>query len=161
MDCEECKSMMLQTLYFWKCTYCKISIPRKVPSYYLALDSTKDEAFELLKRLFDEILILDTNKFLAERGYEPCVSSIFVVSLGGSYDYPFDSVECVIHNGILMHLGNLQVQELQRAYLANESPNLPRGKCIGIGYQCPRCTKVSWSKKKTICCHSCKCMFRV
>jgi hypothetical protein len=161
MDCEECKSMMRQTLYFWKCTGCKISIPRKIPSYHLALDSTKDEAFVILKELFNEILILDTNNFFVERGYEPCVSSIFVVSLGGSYDYPFDSVECVVHNGTLMKLGNLQVYELQRAYLANEPPNLPKGKCIGIGYQCPKCLKVSWSKKKTICCHSCKCLFRV
>lgn len=161
MDCADCKSMMHQTLYLWKCTSCNISIPRKVPSYHSALDSTKDEAFDLLKGIFDEILILDTNKFVTERDYEPCISSIFVVSLGGSYDYQFDSVECVVHNGTLMRLGNLQVHELQRAYLANESPNLPRGKCIGIGYQCPMCTKVSWSKKKTICCHACKGMFRV
>lgn len=157
----DCKSAMHQTLYFWKCQKCKISIPREVPPYHLALNNAKDEAFEILKGLFDEILILDTNKFFVERGYEPCVSSIFVVSLGGSYDYPFDSVECVVHNGTLMRLGNLQVHELQRAYLANESPNLPSGKCIGIGYQCPKCSKVSWSKKKTICCHSCKCLFRV
>lgn len=39
--------------------------------------------------------------------------------------------------------------------------NLQYGKCIGIGYQCPKCMTVLWSKKKIVCCRQCQLIFRI
>ncbi len=131
-------------------------------NYYRIFDTSKGEAFVILRKLFTEIQILDVDEFILEYKYEPCISSIFVVSLGGSYDYLIDGVECIIHNGTLSRLGNLQIAELQSAYLNGTDVRLPAGKCIGMGFQCPMCSKANWATAPTqtiFCCTKCAYMF--
>jgi hypothetical protein len=65
----------------------------------LAMSISQDTTNFLLKN-FKNIQILDKKDFTEKRGYTPCVSSIFIVSEGGSYYYLLNSGEDVyIHNG--------------------------------------------------------------
>ncbi len=138
------------------------SHPKKI-KYHLAFHANKHEAFELLIKIFDEIKILDVEAFFDEHKYEPCVSSVFVVSAGGSYDFILDGTNCYVHNGTLCTYGNLPIVKLQHAYLQGIAPALPRGRCIGMGYQCPVCNIVNFpsAQKKTVLCKKCKMMYYV
>lgn len=129
-------------------------------SHCSPINTTSSEAFDLLNNLFKRVYILDIDSFIGEKKCEPCISSIFVVSQG-SFSFELDNTECLIHNGTLAKLGNLQIVELQSAYTNNRQPELPKGKCVGMGYTCPICSKAAWvpHKQKIICCNGCKAMF--
>ena len=52
----------------------------------------------------DDIRIIDIKQFEKERGYTPWISSTFMVSSGGSYNYEMNGHEIVIHNGTLARI---------------------------------------------------------
>lgn len=58
---------------------------------------------QLLFTLFgaDNIKILDIDSFKNHYKFEPCISSRFIVSSGGSYDYDQEGYHITIHNGTL------------------------------------------------------------
>jgi hypothetical protein len=58
---------------------------------------------QLLFTLFGEsnIKIIDVKSFKNHYNYEPCISSRFMVSDGGSYDYTKENYNITIHNGTL------------------------------------------------------------
>lgn len=123
---------------------------------YLSDLDTSLEAFKCLKTLFSSIKVLSLDKFIAVHGYIPDVFSIFVVTQEDS--------ECEIHNNTLESFGNLQIKELQSAYLKKENPDLPKAQKSGMGYKCPSCAKSAWinpAKQKINCCAWCKLMYYV
>jgi hypothetical protein len=54
----------------------------------------------LLNKFFN-IKILNITEFTKDNNYYPYVSSCFIVSDGGSYDYVIDNKKIVIYNGSL------------------------------------------------------------
>ena len=65
----------------------------------------------------DDIRIIDVKQFKKEREYEPCISSNFMVSIGGSYDYELNGHEIVIYNGTLVRIsGYPQLHNFMREY---------------------------------------------
>jgi hypothetical protein len=69
-------------------------------------NSISPESTKILCSFFnkDDINIINVKQFQEERGYEPCISSTFMVSSGGSYDYEMNGHEIVIHNGTLARI---------------------------------------------------------
>lgn len=57
----------------------------------------------LLKHFGTELSVLNRKEFTEACGYKPCVSSIFIVCRGGSFDYKIDGKEVNIYNGTLAH----------------------------------------------------------
>ena len=82
-------------------------------------NSISTESTKILCSFFnkDNIRIIDVDQFKKERGYEPCISSTFMVSLGGSYDYVVNGREIVIHNGTLSQIqGYPQIWNFMNEY---------------------------------------------
>jgi len=160
--CEECGANLTEKLSCFECVKCDTKVLKPIP-YCCSVLSTTLEAYALLKEVFAEVLVLNVEAFISENGYEPVIASIFVVSVGGSYCYKIDKSKCSVLNGTLCKLGNLQVTELQRAYLTKQKPALPTGARCGLGYECPKCNSLSYPKKEkhTLMCQSCKCMFYI
>ncbi len=69
-------------------------------------NSISPESTKILCSFFnkDNIHIIDVKQFEKETGYEPCISSTFMVCIGGSYDYEINGHEIVIHNGTLVRI---------------------------------------------------------
>ena len=160
--CDGCDTVLVEKLDRFECPECDETFIKRLPRYFTKLN-TKKEAYQIIKDLFDDVLVLNESVFEAINGYKPVVASIFIVSLGGSYSYTLNGEKCSILNGTLQKLGNLQIAELQRAYVSNQAPNLPRGKRTGLGYNCPECEKVVYTKQSqnTVLCKNCKCIFYV
>ncbi len=159
--CVTCNVELTEKLSKYECSMCGDITPKTLPKYYAPITS-KIEAYSILADLFD-IRILDVPAFVAEMKYRPIHASVFVISAGGSYSYPLNNTSCSVLNGTLRKYGNLQIDELQRAYLAGDLPNLPVVKRSGLGYPCPACTTVTYisAKKTTLLCVHCKCMFYI
>lgn len=123
-------------------------------SYLIDLDN-KYEAFVVFKKMFRNIKVLSIEKFIEIYGYEPDVASIFVVNQEDSL--------CKLRHNTLESYGNLQVLELQSAYLSDREPVIPQGEKSGMGYKCPMCRKTSWinASQHVINCASCKMLFMV
>lgn len=82
-------------------------------------NSISPESTKILCSFFnkDDIRIIDVDQFKKERGYIPCISSTFTVSLGGSYDYEVDGRDIVIHNGTLARIqGYPQIRDFMNEY---------------------------------------------
>ena len=156
ITCEECDANLVETLRTYSCKDCDLIIAKPIPIYYSPLN-TKKEAYQLLNTLFSDVLVINVPLFVKTCKYRPVVASIFVVSLGGSYILGHN--KCNIVNGTLSSIGNLQVSELQDAYLNKRNPNLPIVKSM----ECPMCAKVSRTKttKNTILCDHCCCMYYI
>jgi hypothetical protein len=69
-------------------------------------NSISKEITTKLLTFFDEkdIKIFDVQSFIQAKQYEPCISSIFIVSEGGSYDYEKNGTFINIHNGTLISI---------------------------------------------------------
>ena len=62
--------------------------------------------------------VLDIKKFVKEQGYEPCISSIFLFGLGGSYDYTSSNGTAIwIHNGTLQRVGTQYFSNISKQYI--------------------------------------------
>ena len=81
---------------------------------------------EKLLTFFDvnEIKIFDAKTFTEVMKYEPCISSLFNVSLGGSYDYEKNGMCVNIHNGTLISIdGFTGLHRFMREYESRVFPN--------------------------------------
>jgi hypothetical protein len=93
-------------------------------SYTLPFDlelanSISPEYTQILCSFFnkDDIRIIDVEKFEKERGYELCISSRFMVSIGGSYEYNKNGHIIIIHNGTLNRIqGYPQLKDFINEY---------------------------------------------
>jgi hypothetical protein len=86
--------------------------------YLLSLDKNicdkiDIDLYYLLTTTFTSVKILDVEKFEICEKYEPCVSSIFVVSEGGSY---YDG-DIEIYNGTLSSIKNVSFGSIGNKYM--------------------------------------------
>jgi len=68
-------------------------------------NSISPQITSLLLTLFgDNIKIIDVEKFKEKYMFEPCISSRFMVSKGGSCDFTKNGYNIIIHNGTLSRI---------------------------------------------------------
>ena len=83
-------------------------------------ESISPEITQYLLKNFSKITVLNQKEFTEARGYEPCISSIFIVSDGGSFDFEIDGRSVYIHNGTLARFphpgGKLRFYQFTQLY---------------------------------------------
>jgi hypothetical protein len=71
----------------------------------------------LLSLFGDDIKIIDRAKFVEKYNYEPCISSKFMVTNGGSCSFIKKGYTITTHNGTLCHIAELpQIIQFMSAY---------------------------------------------
>ena len=67
-------------------------------------NSISPQMTELLLSLFDDIKIIDIKQFQEKYEFEPCISSRFMVTEGGTCYFKKNGYHIVTHNGTLHNI---------------------------------------------------------
>jgi hypothetical protein len=140
--------------------------------------------YELMTKTFgDKVRIFDVVEFVKQRGYRPIVPSVFVY--GNMFENlsemghlgPTKNPYSIRHSHIEL-LGNAPIDFLSYlySYYLAQSKNTattatqkndvvlyspPIGKCVGMGFECPKCRCVQWPEtgQKIMLCSECLFMY--
>lgn len=120
-------------------------------------DKVRPGLYRELTELAPGSKILDVRGFQAVQGREPCITSVFVVAVGGSFDYQDKQRRTVeVHNGTLVRIGGTSYADDGRKYEAHlyaardaaDAQSFRRGEAPDAKlHECSRCCYGSfWSR---------------